>query len=127
MGFDTGTGQAFLNSNDAAINIISDKNNAVVESFPPSTGVGISVGGFAYDSGKGEMFIAGGINNVVYYLSDSSSPSASPTSSPSSTSSPSPTPKIPEFGSTALIVVAAAMVVATCAVAIKVRKRKQLR
>ena len=119
--FDTGTGEAFVNCNNAAVNIISDKNNAVVASFPPINGANILVTGFAYDSGKGEMFIGG--NNVVYYLSDSSSPSASAT--PSSSTSASSSPTIPEFGSATLVIVAAAaMVAATCAVAIKAKKRK---
>jgi YVTN family beta-propeller protein len=117
MGFDSGTGQAFLNCNYNAVNIISDKNNAVVASFAPTGSY--TINGFAYDSGKGEMFIASEDNFAVYYLSDSSSPSAS--------STPSPSPTVPEFGGTALIMVVAAMVVATCAVAIKVGKRKQLR
>jgi len=69
------------------------------------------------------MFIGGAASDVVYYLSDSSSPSTSSTSA-----SASPRSTIPEFGSGALILVASAMVVVSvCAVALTVRKRQQSR
>ena len=97
MGFDTGTGQAFLNCGESAADIISDKNNAVVAYFEGF------VFGFAYDSGKGEMFIGGGSENVVYYLSDSS---------------------IPEFGSVAFFLVATAAMSCLVTLMVKAKKRR---
>ncbi len=84
--------------------------------------VGNSPVGVAYDSGKGEIFVANNWANTVSVLSDSSGTSS--TSSP--TASASKNPSVPEFGSTALIMVVATMVVAACAVALTVRIRKQL-
>ena len=76
----------------------------------------------------GEVFVTNGNDPgtvTVVPVSSGTSSTASPTASASS--SPTSTPKIPEFSSTALVLVLAAMAAATlCAVALSVKKPKRI-
>ena len=103
--------------------VISDQTNTVTATL----NVGTNPAGIAYDSGTGQIFVTNGNDpgTVTYTSVSSGTPTtASPTSSSSSTS----TPKVPEFNSTALISVVAAMVVVTLgSVAVKKRTSKTSR
>jgi len=106
--------------------VISDKTNSVKSTLD----VGTNPSGIAYDSGTGQVFVTNGNDpgTVTYVSVSSATPStASPTSSPSSSSTATSTPKVPEFSSAALILVLATMAAATlCAVALSVKKSKQI-
>jgi hypothetical protein len=86
--------------------------------------VGASPQGVAYDSGKGEIFVANSVSNTVSVISDASSISASP--SPTASQSPSPTSgRIPEFSSAALFSIIAMIAVTTCIVALAAKKSRR--
>ena len=109
--YDSAKGEIFVGNA-----VISDSPNyAVVANVPEAFGA------IVYDSGKGEIFGAG--PSGIDVISDSSS-----TSTPATSTVTSPSPTVPEFSSTALISVAAAMVVVSlCAVAVTARTRRKLR
>jgi YVTN family beta-propeller protein len=114
---DPATGKVFV-ATVGALQVISDSDNAVT-GYYQLTSLGI-----AYDSGKAETFVASYDNALsVIPNSASSSTSSSPTSSTSPTTSS--TPAVPEFSNTALISLAAAMVlVASCAVIVGRKNKK---
>ena len=89
--------------------------------------VGTKPSGVAYDSGKGEIFVANSGSNAVSVISDQGAyPTPTPTSTPVPTATPTPT-KIPEFpslGILALFMIVTAVI--TLALAIRKRKRAAL-
>ena len=142
MAYNPNKGEIY-SSTGSSLAIISDKTNGVVETVNIN-GTLSYAGGLAYDSGTSTIYAVNsegsetGTLGSVAVISDpsssssSSSPASTPTSSTSTgtsaSASPATSPTVPEFSGVALVSVAAVLAIVTmCAVALTVRKRKQLR
>ena len=61
--YDSGKGEIFV-LNEDVIQVVSDKNNAVIADL------NLSSQGLVYDSGRGEIFTMGANNGILYAISD---------------------------------------------------------
>jgi YVTN family beta-propeller protein len=103
----------------ASVVVMSDDTYSILANLALPSG-DVSYGA-VYDPPMGEIFVPNG-NSMVYVISDASLPSVSP----SQTLSTLPSPTVPEFSSTNLILVLTAVVVVTLiAVTFAVKKPKK--
>jgi YVTN family beta-propeller protein len=117
LAYDSRTGQLFVaNTVDGTVSVISDSTNQVVSTVT----VGNGPFGVAYDPSKSEVFVTNAADSTVSVISDSSS-----TSTPTATASSTPT-TTPEFGSAALVSVAAAMAIVTLSAVVISRKKVEM-
>ena len=63
MVYDSGKGELFV-LNEAVIQVVSDKNNAVIADLT------LSGQGLVYDSGRGEIFTMDMSKGILYAISD---------------------------------------------------------
>ncbi len=111
IAYDSGNDEIFAtnyapNFNSNTVSVISDSSNSVVANLT----VGNLPSDIAYDSAKGEVFVANSLSDTVSVI-----PNASDASS-------SPSPTIPEFSTTAIILLLVLGLVTICAVALVVKK-----
>ena len=105
VAYDSGKGVIVVNLNGSTTSVISDSTNTVIA----TVSTGSVPGPMVYDSGKGELFCI--TRGGILVISDSALPSEVPSTT------------VPEFSSTALILVMAAVVTGVTFVHFKPKRK----
>ena len=133
MAYNPDKGEIYINVG-ASVAIISDKTNSVVGTVN-TNGTISATEGIAYDSGTSTVYAINNPGSLAGYMgslaviSDPSSSSSGSSPTPTATSNtgtPTSTPKVPEFSSPALALIAAAFAAATLCTVAFARKKQHL-